>query len=91
MVEIAMKQVEDKTDWIEINICDQGPGIPEASLESIFEPFVRVGEARDRQSGGHGLGLAIAQRAVKIHGGTIQAKTRVQGGLCIVIRLPVKN
>ena len=91
VVEIAMKQPDDKTDWIDISICDQGPGIPEAMLESIFEPFVRVGEARDRHSGGHGLGLAIAQRAVKIHGGMIQAKNRIQGGLCVVIQLPVKS
>jgi two-component system sensor histidine kinase CpxA len=47
-----------------------------------------VGEARDRNSGGYGLGLAIADRAIRAHGGTIHAESRPEGGLVVVIRLP---
>jgi len=71
-----------------ITIADRGPGVPEAMLPRIFEPFVRVGEARDRASGGYGLGLAIAQRAVHAHGGEIRARNRSGGGLAVEIRLP---
>ncbi len=71
-----------------IQIRDHGPGVPEASLEHIFEPFYRVGDARDRQSGGTGLGLAIAGRAVCLHGGSITARNAPGGGLLVEIRLP---
>lgn len=78
-------QLDTGTQQINLSICDQGPGIPETMLEKIFDPFVRVGEARDRKSGGYGLGLAIAQRAVELHGGHISAKNRTPQGLCIEI------
>lgn len=71
-----------------IRIEDRGPGVPEEMLAQIFQPFVRVGEARDRHSGGYGLGLAIAERAVRAHGGSIHAESRAEGGLVVVIRLP---
>lgn len=71
-----------------IRIADCGPGVPEPMLDKIFEPFVRVGEARDRQSGGYGLGLAIAHRAIRAHHGTIEASNRTGGGLIVAIHLP---
>ena len=71
-----------------IKIQDHGPGIPEEMLNSIFEPFVRVGESRDRQSGGYGLGLAIAKRAINLHGGEMSAANEDEG-LSIIIHLPV--
>jgi len=74
-----------------IAIRDHGPGVPEASLEHIFEPFYRVGDARDRQSGGTGLGLAIAGRALRLHGGSITARNAAGGGLLVEIRLPTKD
>ena len=55
----------------------------------MFDPFVRAGEARDRESGGYGLGLAIAKRAIGLHGGTIEAHNRAEGGLSVLIRLPI--
>ncbi|WP_298038590.1 ATP-binding protein [uncultured Desulfuromonas sp.] len=73
---------------IAIRIRDHGPGVPEASLEKIFHPFYRVAEARDRQSGGTGIGLAIAERAVRLHGGTIRARNPEDGGLELEILLP---
>lgn len=70
-----------------IEIQDQGPGVPETALSLIFEPFYRVDAARDHADGGGGLGLAIAARAVSLHGGTIEARNH--GGLLMVIRLPL--
>ena len=74
-----------------IRIADQGPGVPDDVLEKLFEPFYRVADARDRQSCGTGIGLAIAERAVRLHGGTIQAQNRAEGGLLVVIMLPVTS
>ena len=71
-----------------ITVRDHGPGVPEAELAHIFEPFYRVGEARERSSGGVGLGLSIADRTIKLHSGSIRADN-VRGGLLITIELPV--
>jgi two-component system sensor histidine kinase CpxA len=71
-----------------LTVRDYGPGVPEAELTHIFEPFYRVGEARERSSGGVGLGLSIADRTIKLHGGSIRAEN-VPGGLLITIELPV--
>ena len=73
----------------EIAVADRGPGVPEAALGSLFEPFFRVEEARERARGGAGLGLAIAARAVRLHGGEIAARNLPEGGLEILLRLPV--
>ena len=74
-----------------IRVADQGPGVPDETLTKLFEPFYRVADARDRQSGGTGIGLAIAERAVELHAGTISATNRSEGGLLIEIILPVKK
>lgn len=84
-VEVALSW---KLDTAVLTVRDHGPGVPESDLEHIFEPFYRVSEARDRASGGAGLGLSIADRTVKLHGGTINA-TNVQDGLLVTIRLPL--
>ena len=65
-----------------------GPGVPEENLAHLFEPFYRVGEARDRTSGGTGLGLAITERTVRLHQGTIEALNRPKGGFSICISFP---
>jgi len=80
--------VKPQDDTLTIQIADQGDGVPEETLTKLFEPFYRVSAARDRQSGGTGIGLAIAERAIKIHGGTIVAKNARAGGLLIEINLP---
>jgi signal transduction histidine kinase len=73
---------------IEVVVQDCGPGVPEKDLELIFEPFYRVDAARNRAVGGDGLGLAIAARAVAIHGGTIQARNLGAGGLAVHLAFP---
>lgn len=69
---------------------DCGPGVPEAELKRIFEPFYRVAESRDRDSGGTGLGLAITGRIVRLYGGEVHAYNVAEGGLRVEIRLPAQ-
>jgi len=76
-------------DTATITVVDHGPGVPQETLSSLFEPFYRVGDARDRASGGTGLGLSISDRAVRAHGGSIRARNRSEGGLEVEITLPV--
>ncbi len=71
-----------------IDIEDNGPGVPEDQLQKIFNPFYRVDTAREKKTGGYGLGLAIAQQAIQLHGGDIRAMNRQQGGLLVRITLP---
>ncbi len=76
---------------VEITVRDRGPGVPDRDLELIFEPFYRVEAAREhRTSAGEGLGLAIAARAVTLHGGAIRARNQPGGGLSITITLPAQ-
>ncbi|HJV65685.1 MAG TPA: ATP-binding protein [Geomonas sp.] len=71
-----------------LRVRDHGPGVSEEKIAEIFRPFYRVAEARDRQSGGTGIGLAIAEKTVKLHGGSITARNAEGGGLEVEIRLP---
>ena len=73
-----------------ITIRDYGEGVPEAELEKLFRPFYRIGEARERKTGGIGLGLAIAERAVHAHEGMIKAQN-TENGLSVEIKLPVSE
>ena len=75
-------------DQVRIHVTDQGPGVRPADLATIFEPFFRSNAASNNIDG-HGLGLAIAQRVISAHGGTISAANRDRGGLCVTITLPV--
>jgi two-component system sensor histidine kinase CpxA len=72
----------------QICVRDRGPGVPEHELPRIFDAFYRVEEDRDRASGGVGLGLAIAKRAVELHHGKLYARN-AGPGLLVVIELPV--
>jgi two-component system, OmpR family, sensor histidine kinase CpxA len=73
---------------IVVRVLDSGPGVPDGSLQKIFEPFYRLDDARNRQTGGVGLGLAIADRAIRLHGGQLRASNRKEGGLEVEIRIP---
>ena len=79
--------VEDNGDLV-IRVRDQGPGIPEGELERVFEPFHRLEQSRNRDSGGTGLGLTIARDIAQAHGGTLVLTNLPEGGLEAALRLP---
>jgi signal transduction histidine kinase len=80
--------VDDTDSRLEIRIQDQGPGIPQAELEKVFEPFHRVEGSRGRETGGTGLGLSIARSVAEAHGGSLVLRNRAEGGLEAVLILP---
>jgi signal transduction histidine kinase len=80
-------ELSTREGFATIAIRDQGPGVPPESLGEIFKPFYRVEDDRDRSSGGMGLGLAIARRAVELHQGRISARN-TNPGLSVFIELP---
>ena len=81
--------MDAKQPRLRLSVLDEGPGVPEAELNAIFEPFFRSSSTQIRD--GHGLGLAIAHRVVETHGGTIRASNRIDGGLCVEITLPIRG
>jgi two-component system sensor histidine kinase CpxA len=68
-----------------IEVTDCGPGIPEAEVDHIFRPFYRLDHARSATTGGFGVGLAITERAIRLHGGSVRASNRSGGGTCIAM------
>lgn len=87
-VSIAAGHAGGDPGRLQVSIADRGPGVPPGDLSLIFEPFYRVGSARDRPAGGDGLGLAIAARALAAHGGSIRAANAPEGGLVVTLCLP---
>ena len=79
--------VDDRGASLQLTVDDRGPGVPEDALKRIFEPFYRIGNAADHAHSG-GIGLAIADRSVRLHGGTIRALNRAGGGLRVELSLP---
>lgn len=88
-VEVSMT-MDKAARRVQIHVCDQGPGVPEAELDKLFQPFVRL-RSTEGSVGGYGLGLTIAKRAIDVHGGTISARNNKNGGLCIDILLKVAS
>lgn len=80
--------LEDADDALRIRIRDEGPGIPQAELERVFEPFYRVEASRSRATGGTGLGLAIARTIARAHGGNVTLRNAEGGGLEALLTLP---
>jgi len=87
-VSIEMQSKHD-TGRLAITIRDQGPGVPPAALDRLFDPFFRVEEGRGRISGGVGLGLAIVRHAMVFHGGYAVAENSSSGGLLVRLELPL--
>ena len=81
-------RLEGDRQEVRILIEDDGPGIPEAEQERVFEPFVRLEGSRSQETGGIGLGLAIARSIVRAHGGDIRLANRAGGGLTVAVALP---
>ncbi|MCK5504687.1 MAG: HAMP domain-containing protein [Thermodesulfovibrionia bacterium] len=89
-VEISLqRQRSGEKDIAVMKVRDHGPGVPEDELKNLFNPFYRVAESRDRQTGGMGIGLAITDRAVRLHGGNVNALNAPDGGLVVKIDLPL--
>jgi signal transduction histidine kinase len=88
-VTIEMERVNE-SERILIAVRDRGPGVPEHALDRLFDPFFRVEEGRDRETGGVGLGLAITRQAMLTHGGNASAQNHPEGGLLIRLELPVE-
>ena len=82
-------EITDSFDRLSIVVDDNGEGVPEQEREAIFRPFYRVSTARDRHSGGTGLGLTITESAIRQHSGTIVASKSPLGGLRITVTLPL--
>ncbi len=74
---------------VRITISDNGEGIPEADLERVFDPFVRIEKSRSLETGGTGLGLSIARTVIHAHGGEIKLSNNQQGGLQVEVVIPV--
>jgi len=94
VISARRRPVEDRPQGglIDVIVRDHGPGVPEKDLGLIFEPFYRVDAARGHEgTGGEGLGLAIASRAVALHGGHIVARNAEGGGLAVSITLSATN
>jgi signal transduction histidine kinase len=73
---------------VTLRVDDDGPGIPEADRERVFERFERLDEARDRGTGGTGLGLAIVREVARAHGGDVTLSEGPLGGLRVEVRFP---
>jgi signal transduction histidine kinase len=82
-------RVDSSAHLATVHVLDRGPGVPEAELERIFEPFYRTDKSRDHRQDGQGIGLAITARVTELHGGKVAARNRAEGGLEIVIELPL--
>ena len=87
-VRLERQQAANGENEIIVRVLDSGPGVPDEALPKIFEPFYRLDDARNRQTGGAGLGLSIADRAIRLHGGQLRASNRKEGGLQVEIRIP---
>ena len=73
---------------VTLSVSDSGSGIPERDLSRIFERFYRVDKSRARDPGGTGLGLSIVRHLVELHGGSVRAENRADGGARIIVSLP---
>ncbi|RZM25011.1 MAG: ATP-binding protein, partial [Sphingomonas sp.] len=83
--------VEPRAQEVAIMVCDQGPGIPPDRIIDVFAPFTRLETSRNRETGGIGLGLALARSIVQEAGGDIALTNRPEGGLAATITLPRKQ
>lgn len=84
-VEISIDQT---AETVAVHVTDDGPGIPEADLASLFEPFFRVDRSRSKKRGGYGLGLSICKRILEAHGGSITVRNNPGRGATFTLTLP---
>lgn len=84
----ASVSLAQRDGHLQIDIEDQGPGIPENLREKVFSPFYRIESSRNRGTGGTGLGLTVAKSVISAHGGDIELQNRPGGGLRVSVKLP---
>ncbi len=84
----AVLETDNQPSHVRVVVRDQGPGVPDELLTKLFQPFFRVASDRNAESGGVGLGLALADRIVRAHAGTLTAANRQEGGLEVSVNLP---
>jgi signal transduction histidine kinase len=84
----ARLDCRQEDDRIVISVTDAGPGIPEALLDQMFEPFVRGDSSRSRRTGGTGIGLTIARAQAATFGASVSLANAAQGGLIASIAIP---
>jgi len=87
-IELHATSIETKS-FAMIEVKDCGQGIPDKELAHIFRPFYRIDQARSSETGGFGVGLAITERAVRLHGGILHASNRTEGGMSIQMLFPL--
>lgn len=87
----AQVHLQALPDAWQIRICDEGPGVPEKDLQEVFTPFYRLESSRNEETGGIGLGLAIARMLVEAQGGSIRLYNRAEKGLCAEVKLPLMS
>lgn len=87
----AIVTVRADEDSLAIEVLDEGPGVPDAELERVFEPYFRLEQSRSRNTGGTGLGLSIARTIARAHGGDVILENRPNGGLRAALTLPRKD
>ncbi|CAH1205322.1 Copper sensory histidine kinase CpxA [Candidatus Nitrotoga sp. BS] len=88
-IEVSVEKHTADKDYLTITVRDFGPGVPSEALEQLFEPFYKIRSRDDVDSSGYGIGLTIAERAVRLHNGMISAKNGEVSGLVIIIKLPI--
>jgi signal transduction histidine kinase len=81
-------RIQPGADAVIVSVEDDGPGIPEADLGSVFEPFFRVDRSRSKKTGGYGLGLSICKRIVEAHGGRLAVENLAPRGSRFTVTLP---
>jgi signal transduction histidine kinase len=85
----ARVSLEKQVDELIVTIDDDGPGIPAAELDRVFDPFYRLETSRSRETGGTGLGLTVARSTIRAHGGDVRLSNRAGGGLSVTVTLPM--
>ncbi len=89
--ERARLRLRAHTGAVALEVDDDGPGIPENLQQRVFEPFFRAEASRNRETGGIGLGLTTVRAIVLDHGGQIELRNRKEGGLRVVVTLPMNS
>jgi two-component system, OmpR family, sensor histidine kinase BaeS len=83
--------IDCNADTVQISVHDSGPGIPEDSIEHVFERFYRADRSRSRGEGGTGLGLSIARKLAEAHHGTLTAENHPEGGAAFILTIPIRS